>query len=120
MGIDKARFVTTLPIRETFMDSLNVEWLGRAAYPSSLNVEWLERPTYPSYKISAPNLECQPLSRAARIRISTRPGSEISFFLQLNFSANPKEGPRNVLELNPNNLTGGVKELFALLDRLFE
>jgi hypothetical protein len=106
MGIDKARFVTTLPVRETFMDSLNVEWLGR--------------PTYPSYKISAPNLEGQPLSRAHRIQLATRPGSEIFFFLQLNFSANRKESPRNVLELNPNNVAGGIKELFALLDSVFE
>ncbi len=106
MGIDKARFVTTQPVRESFMNHLNGEWLGK--------------PIFPLYKILAPNLEGEPLRRSDRILIVTRKEAEISFYLQLNFTPNRNEPPRNVLEVNPNKIPGGVHDLFKLLDSLFD
>lgn len=106
MGIDKARFVTTLPVRNSFMNYISDQW------------QYGSCPTL--YRVSAPNLDGKPLKRSDRVQVVTCREAEPSFYLLLNFKASRREDPRHVIEVNPNNMQGGLQQLFRLFDSIFD
>lgn len=85
-----------------------------------LSDEWQSGSHSALYRISAPNLEGQPLKASDRIRVATRKDVEPAFYLLLNFTVSRRDPPRHIVEVNPNNMAGGLRELDNLLGLLFE
>lgn len=103
MGLDKLRLISRFQPRFSFLEVLELD---------------LHLPLDQSkYDIQISNPERMLVERT-RCSVSTRKGIQPAFFLQLNYFAF-KQGLVHILEVNPNKLPEGNRDLEGLIEAIF-
>ena len=104
MGLDKLRLVSRWPPLFSFVDVVNEDL--------HLPVNRVE------YRVAIKDRKQLYVDRRSPCSISTRKGIHPAFFLQLNFQV-PGKPSVHILEVNPNKLPEGNRDLERLIERIF-